>query len=246
MEIFLQSETYISLLTLTLMEIVLGIDNIIFVSILTGRLPKDQQEKGRIIGLSLAVGFRIVLLFFIFWIVGLVEPLFTIFNFAVSGRDLILIGGGLFLIAKSTMEIHNKLEGAEESADKKTKASTFGSVIFQIILLDLVFSFDSVITAVGLVQHISIMIIAVLLSLIVMIAFAKTVSEFIHKHPTLKMLALSFLLMIGLLLLVEGLHVHIPKGYVYFAMAFSVFVEFLNLKMKKKSEPVQLKEKFKE
>ncbi|HCA42780.1 MAG TPA: hypothetical protein DEP28_05950 [Bacteroidetes bacterium] len=246
MEIFLQSETYISLLTLTVMEIVLGIDNIIFVSILTGRLPKDQQEKGRLIGLSLAVGFRIVLLFFIFWIVGLVEPLFTIFNFAVSGRDLILIGGGLFLIAKSTMEIHNKLEGAEESADKKTNASTFGSVIFQIILLDLVFSFDSVITAVGLVQHISIMIIAVILSLIVMIAFAKTVSEFIHKHPTLKMLALSFLLMIGLLLLVEGLHVHIPKGYVYFAMAFSVFVEFLNLKMKKKSEPVQLKEKFKE
>jgi len=157
MEIFLQSETYISLLTLTVMEIVLGIDNIIFISILTGRLPKEQQEKGRILGLALAVGFRIVLLFFIFWIVGLVEPLFTIFDFSVSGRDLILIGGGLFLIAKSTMEIHNKLEGPEESADKKSGGSTFGSVILQIILLDIVFSFDSVITAVGLVQHISIM-----------------------------------------------------------------------------------------
>lgn len=247
MEIFLESSTYVSLITLTFLEIVLGIDNIIFISILTGRLPKEQQEKGRIIGLSLAIVFRIILLLFIFWIVGLVEPLFTVFGWPISGRDLILIAGGLFLMAKSTTEIHEKLQGAEETAkDASKKTVTFSSVIIQIILLDIVFSFDSVITAVGLVSHISIMIIAVLLSLGVMLIFANKVSDFIHKHPTMKMLALSFLLMIGLLLFVEGFHVEVPKGYVYFAMAFAFVVELLNLRLRKKSEPVELKEKYKE
>lgn len=247
MEIFLESSTYVSLITLTFLEIVLGIDNIIFISILTGRLPKEQQEKGRIIGLSLAIVFRIILLLFIFWIVGLVEPLFTVFGWPISGRDLILISGGLFLMAKSTTEIHEKLQGAEESAkDASTKKISFSSVIIQIILLDIVFSFDSVITAVGLVSHISIMIIAVLLSLGVMLIFANKVSDFIHKHPTMKMLALSFLLMIGLLLFVEGFHVSVPKGYVYFAMAFAFIVELLNLRLRKKSQPVELKEKYKE
>jgi predicted tellurium resistance membrane protein TerC len=247
MEIFLESSTYVSLITLTFLEIVLGIDNIIFISILTGRLPKEQQEKGRIIGLSLAIVFRIILLLFIFWIVGLVEPLFTVFGWPISGRDLILIAGGLFLMAKSTTEIHTKLQGAEETAkDASQKKISFSGVIIQIILLDLVFSFDSVITAVGLVSHISIMIIAVLLSLGVMLIFATKVSDFIHKHPTMKMLALSFLLMIGLLLFVEGFHVEVPKGYVYFAMAFSFVVELLNLRLRKKSEPVELKEKYKE
>lgn len=247
MEIFLESSTYVSLITLTFLEIVLGIDNIIFISILTGRLPKEQQEKGRIIGLSLAIVFRIILLLFIFWIVGLVEPLFTVFGWPISGRDLILIAGGLFLMAKSTTEIHEKLQGAEQSAkDASSKQISFSGVIIQIILLDLVFSFDSVITAVGLVSHISIMIIAVLLSLGVMLIFATKVSDFIHKHPTMKMLALSFLLMIGLLLFVEGFHVEVPKGYVYFAMAFSFIVELLNLRLRKKSEPVELKEKYKE
>ncbi|HEX2788146.1 MAG TPA: TerC family protein [Ignavibacteria bacterium] len=247
MEIFLESSTYVSLITLTFLEIVLGIDNIIFISIITGRLPKEQQEKGRIIGLSLAIVFRIILLLFIFWIVGLVEPLFTIFGWPISGRDLILIAGGLFLMAKSTTEIHEKLQGAEETAkDASKKKITFSGVIIQIILLDLVFSFDSVITAVGLVSHISIMIIAVLLSLGVMLIFANKVSDFIHKHPTMKMLALSFLLMIGLLLFVEGFHVEVPKGYVYFAMAFAFVVELLNLKLRKKSEPVELKERYKD
>jgi predicted tellurium resistance membrane protein TerC len=247
MEIFLESSTYVSLITLTFLEIVLGIDNIIFISILTGRLPKEQQEKGRIIGLSLAIVFRIILLLFIFWIVGLVEPLFTVFGWPISGRDLILIAGGLFLMAKSTTEIHTKLQGAEETAkDASQKKISFSGVIIQIILLDLVFSFDSVITAVGLVSHISIMIIAVLLSLGVMLIFATKVSDFIHKHPTMKMLALSFLLMIGLLLFVEGFHVSVPKGYVYFAMAFSFVVELLNLRLRKKSEPIELKEKYKE
>jgi predicted tellurium resistance membrane protein TerC len=247
MEIFLESSTYVSLITLTFLEIVLGIDNIIFISILTGRLPKEQQEKGRVIGLLLAIAFRIILLLFIFWIVGLVEPLFTVFGWPISGRDLILIAGGLFLMAKSTTEIHNKLQGAEESAKEASgKKISFSGVIIQIILLDLVFSFDSVITAVGLVSHISIMIIAVLLSLGVMLIFATKVSDFIHKHPTMKMLALSFLLMIGLLLFVEGFHVEVPKGYVYFAMAFSFIVELLNLRLRKKSEPVELKEKYKE
>ncbi|MEO6694357.1 MAG: TerC family protein [Ignavibacteria bacterium] len=232
-ELFSQPETYVSLLTLTFLEIVLGIDNIIFISILTGRLPENEREKGRITGLILAMVFRIGLLLMISWIAGLITPLITIFGFSFSGRDLILIAGGIFLIIKSTLEIHNKLEAEEETGNSNAKA-VFWNIILQIVLLDLVFSLDSVITAVGLVKHVSIMIIAIVLSMIVMIIFAKKVSDFIHKHPTIKMLALSFLLMIGLLLLVEGFHVEVPKGYVYFAMAFSFIVEMLNIKMRKK------------
>jgi predicted tellurium resistance membrane protein TerC len=245
--LFSQPDTYVSLLTLTFLEIILGIDNIIFISILTGKLPPHEQKKARTLGLALALIFRVLLLLCISWIAGLVNPLFTVFGFAVTGRSLILILGGLFLLYKSTVEIHEKLEGEEEKEkeldDKKVKLS---GLLVQIILLDLVFSFDSVITAVGLVPHVSIMIIAIILSMIVMLIFAKSVSDFIHKHPTIKMLALSFLLMIGLLLFLEGLHIEVPKGYVYFAMAFSFLVELLNIKLRKKSKPVELKEKYKE
>ncbi|MBK6507569.1 MAG: TerC family protein [Ignavibacteria bacterium] len=235
LELFTQPETYVSLLTLTFLEIVLGIDNIIFISILTGKLPAESREKARIIGLSVALIFRILLILAISWIAGLVEPLFSVFSHPVSGRDLILMSGGLFLIVKSTLEIHEKLEGDEH--DKSSNAAPgFWNIIVQIVLLDLVFSLDSVITAVGLVSHIEIMIVAIVISMIVMIMFAGRVSDFIHKHPTIKMLALSFLLMIGLLLLVEGFHVAVPKGYVYFAMLFSFAVEMLNIKMRNKNK----------
>lgn len=239
-ELFSLPETYVSLLTLTFLEIVLGIDNIIFISILTGKLPEKERERGRVTGLIIALVFRILLLLGISYIAGLVTPLISLFGMSFSGRDLILIGGGIFLIVKSTLEIHNKLEGEEET-EKSDKKSKFWNVIFQIVVLDLVFSFDSVITAVGLVKHVSIMIIAIIISMIVMIIFAGKVSDFIHKHPTIKMLALSFLLMIGLLLFVEGFHVEVPKGYVYFAMAFSFIVEMLNIKMRKKNKPVELR-----
>ena len=235
LELFSQPDTYISLLTLTFLEIVLGIDNIIFISIITGRLPEESQGKTRTIGLILALIFRVGLLLTISWIAGLVYPLITIFNFEFSGRDLILIAGGLFLLVKSTLEIHNKIEGEEEGIKSKVKEN-FWNIIVQIILIDLVFSLDSVITAVGLVNEISIMVIAIVISMIIMIIFAKSVSDFIHKHPTIKMLALSFLLMIGPLLLIEGFHVEVPKGYVYFAMAFSFIVEMLNIKMREKGK----------
>lgn len=246
-ELFSQPETYVSLLTLTFLEIVLGIDNIIFISILTGRLPKNEQEKGRVTGLIIALVFRIGLLLGISWIAGLVQPLFTVFGLSISGRDLILIAGGIFLIVKSTLEIHNKIEGEEGVGDSKTKP-IFWNIIFQIVLLDLVFSLDSVITAVGLVKEVSIMVIAIVISMIVMILFAGKVSNFIHKHPTIKMLALAFLLMIGLLLLVEGFHVEVPKGYVYFAMLFSFIVEMLNIRTRKHktNTPTELQEKSKE
>lgn len=250
MDSLLSVDVLISLLSLTLMEIVLGIDNIIFISILCNRLPESQQDKARTLGLLLALVMRIGLLFAISWLVGLKTPLFELFNLEFTGRDLILIAGGIFLIYKSTTEIHEKLEGpeAEEEVTKK-KNSTFQSVIVQIVLLDIVFSFDSILTAVGLVDNIWIMITAVVISLGIMLLAAKTISNFINQHPTVKMLALSFLLMIGMLLFVEGFGVHVPKGYVYFAIFFSLLVEFLNLKMKKatkKAEPVQLKSKFKE
>jgi len=206
LEIFTQPETYVSLLTLTFLEIVLGIDNIIFISILTARLPMEEQKKGRITGLMIALVFRIILILGISWIAGLVDPLVTVFGQGFSGRDLILMAGGIFLIIKSTLEIHNKLEGEEEPKGSKVRG-VFWNIIIQIVVLDLVFSLDSVITAVGLVKNISIMIIAIVISMIIMIVFSGTVSDFIHKHPTIKMLALSFLLMIGLLLLVEGFHV---------------------------------------
>jgi predicted tellurium resistance membrane protein TerC len=246
LEIFSHAETYVSLLTLTFLEIVLGIDNIIFISILTGKLPVEERERARVTGLIIALFFRIGLLLGISYIANLVQPLITVFGLSFSGRDLILLAGGLFLMIKSVLEIHDKLEGEEGEADKKVTPK-FWNIIVQVIILDLVFSLDSVITAVGLVQHVSIMIIAIVVSMVIMILFAGKVSDFIHKHPTIKMLALAFLLMIGLLLFVEAFHIEVPKGYVYFAMAFSFLVEMLNIKMrKKKVKPDELREEFKE
>jgi predicted tellurium resistance membrane protein TerC len=238
-------ESLIALLTLTVLEIVLGIDNIIFISILSGKLPKEQQNKARITGLALAMISRILLLFSIVWIMKLILPLFTVLGQEISGRDLILIGGGLFLLAKSTFEIHDKLEGEDHSKSSKVVKS-FTSVIIQILLLDLVFSLDSVITAVGMAKELGVMVTAVVIAVGVMMVSAKGISNFVEKHPTVKMLALSFLLLIGVSLIAEGLEQHIPKGYIYFAMAFSVFVEMLNLKMKAKRKPVELRNRFAE
>jgi predicted tellurium resistance membrane protein TerC len=238
-------ESLIALLTLTVLEIVLGIDNIIFISILAGKLPKEQQNKARLTGLALAMISRILLLFSIVWIMKLTLPLFTVLGQEISGRDLILIGGGLFLIAKSTFEIHDKLEGGEIHESGR-KAKSFSNVIVQILLLDIVFSLDSVITAVGMANNIIIMILAVVIAVGVMMASSKSISNFVEKHPTVKMLALSFLLLIGVSLIAEGLDQHIPKGYIYFAMAFSVFVEMLNLKMNAKTKPVELRKRFAE
>ncbi|KAA9325375.1 TerC family protein [Adhaeribacter soli] len=247
-EIFADPNTWISLVTLTLMEIVLGIDNIIFISIVAGKLPVEQQGRARTIGLMCALVFRVILLLFISHIVAMKDPLFTldlpfgIEDFGVTGRDIILFFGGLFLIAKSTTEIHGKLEGEEEEHTIKKVAHSLSKVIFQIILIDIVFSFDSILTAVGLVEHVTIMIIAVILSMGVMLVFAKAISDFVNKHPTIKMLALSFLIMIGFMLILESLHQHVPKGYVYFAMAFSLAVELLNMRLRKKTKPVELRE----
>lgn len=235
-------QSLIALLTLTILEIVLGIDNIIFISILSGKLPQEQRKKSRLIGLSLAMITRILLLFFISLIIKLTEPLFNVFGIGISGRDLILIIGGLFLLAKSTMEIHSKLEGEEEHLKIKAKVSFWG-VIIQILLLDIVFSLDSVITAIGMANQLAVMILAVILAVIFMMFFSGSISDFVETHPTIKILALSFLLLIGFSLIVEGLHQHIPKGYIYFAMAFSVFVEMLNLRMRKVREPIKLKSK---
>lgn len=225
----------IGLFTLIFMEIVLGIDNIIFISILAGKLPKNQQEKARRVGLILALGIRILLLFSISWIVGLIEPFFTIMGQGFSGRDIVLLIGGLFLMAKSTTEIHGKVTDEEDHTNKSLKKLTLNAAILQIIGLDIIFSFDSILTAVGLVDHVSIMIIAVIVSMLVMLAAAKAVSDFVNKHPTIKMLALSFLLMIGFMLTIEAFHVEVPKGYVYFAMAFSLLVELLNMRVRKKN-----------
>jgi len=240
MEWLTDPQALIALLTLTVLEIVLGIDNIIFISILTDKLPPEERKKGRLIGLGLAMLMRIVLLFSISLIIKLTAPLFTILNFDISGRDLILIIGGLFLLAKSTHEIHTKLEGEEDIKRGKGNA-TFLSVIIQILLLDIIFSLDSVITAVGMADHLGVMVTAVVIAVIFMMIFVGPVSNFVENHPTIKILALSFLLLIGFSLVVEGLHQHIPKGYIYFAMAFSVFVELLNLKVRKKRIPVKLK-----
>ena len=239
----MDTQAIIALLTLTALEIVLGIDNIIFISILTDKLPKEQQPRARILGLAAAMIMRVALLFSLTWIMRLVDPLFTLFNHPFSGRDLILIGGGLFLLAKSTHEIHGKLEGEEEGGEAKKVTSSFASVITQIMLLDIIFSLDSVITAVGMSSQIWVMILAVVISVGVMMAAASTISQFVHRHPTIKMLALSFLLLIGFTLIGEGFGLHIPKGYVYFAIAFSVFVEFLNLKMRRKAKPIDLRGK---
>ena len=245
MEWITNPESLIALLTLTVLEIVLGIDNIIFISILSGKLPKEQQNKARLTGLALAMISRILLLFSIVWIMKLTIPLFTILSQEISGRDLILIGGGLFLIGKSTFEIHDKLEGEDIHNSGRT-AKSFSNVIVQILLLDIVFSLDSVITAVGMAKELMIMVLAVIIAVIVMMVSSKSISDFVEKHPTVKMLALSFLLLIGVSLIAEGLEQHIPKGYIYFAMAFSVFVEMLNLKMRAKRKPVELRNRFAE
>jgi predicted tellurium resistance membrane protein TerC len=236
-------QAWIAFLTLVALEIVLGIDNIIFITILAGKLPQEQQARARYIGLSLALVLRVILLFSLSWVIGLTAPIFTVLEQEISGRDLILLFGGLFLLGKATFEIHDNLEGEEGHASARVKAQ-FTSVIIQIILLDAVFSLDSVITAVGMVNNIGIMIAAVVVAIIFMMLFAAPVGGFVHRHPTIKMLALSFLLLIGLTLIVEAFDVHIPKGYIYFAMGFSVFVEFLNLRLRKKSSPVDFHERY--
>ncbi len=240
MEWLSDPQAWIALGTLTALEIVLGIDNIIFISILVGRLPVHQRQRGRVIGLAMAMGMRILLLLSLTWIMRLSRPLFTLFAHSFSGRDLILIGGGLFLLIKSTFEIHNSLEGGAHGRARGAAAS-FMHVIVQITILDIVFSLDSVITAVGLARHLPVMILAIVIAVGVMMFSAKPVGDFVDSHPTIKMLALSFLLLVGFTLVVEGMGLHIPKGYIYFAMAFSCFVEFLNLKMRRhQAAPVRL------
>lgn len=245
MEWITDPQIWIAFLTLTSLEIVLGIDNIIFISILVGKLPADQQPRARFAGLGAAMVMRLILLFFISWIIGLTAPLFHVLNNPISGRDLILLIGGLFLIGKSTYEIHEKLEGEEGHASARV-ASSFAAVIIQIMLIDVVFSLDSVITAVGMVKQIGVMIAAVIISVGFMMFFAGSISNFVNKHPTIKVLALSFLILIGVMLVADGLGRHIPKGYVYFAMAFSVFVEMINIRLRKKAEPVHLRVAYKE
>ena len=249
MEWLADPQIWIAFGTLTLLELVLGIDNVIFISLLAGKLPPEQQAPARFIGLGLALGFRILLLLSISWVIGLTAPLFSVWGWGFSGKDLVLLIGGLFLLAKSTHEIHGSLEGEEGHGSKKVYAG-FVSVIIQIVLLDIVFSLDSVITAVGMISTeygsngIYIMVGAVTISIIVMMAFAGPIGAFVQRHPTVKMLALSFLLMIGVMLVAEGFHQKIPKGYIYFAMAFSVLVEILNIRLRKSSKPVNLHNQF--
>jgi predicted tellurium resistance membrane protein TerC len=242
----LTSENLIALLTLSSLEIVLGIDNIVFISILVAKLPRERQARARRIGLLLAMGMRIALLLAISWVMGLTAPLFSITAIGqeFSGRDLILLLGGLFLVAKATWEIHDKLEGAEHS-QRAPRAASFGAILLQIVLLDIVFSLDSVITAVGMARDVEIMVAAVVIAVLVMMVFAGTISAFIERHPTMKMLALSFLLLIGVVLIADGFGQHVSKGYIYFAMAFSLFVELLNLRLRRTAEPpVQLHQSY--
>lgn len=236
MEWLADPQAWLALVTLTALEIVLGIDNIIFITILVGRLPEAQRRKARMIGLGLAMGARILLLLSITWVMGLTRPLFSVLQHDVSGRDLILFGGGLFLLFKSTFEIHESLEGAEEHG-AATKAISFAGVLMQVAVLDIVFSLDSVITAVGLAKDVGVMITAIVIAVGVMMVSAARVGAFVEEHPTFKMLALSFLILIGVTLMADGLGFHIPKGYVYFAMAFSVGVEFLNMTVRKRKKP---------
>jgi len=242
MEWITSPEAWVALTTLTFLEIVLGVDNIIFISILVGRLPEEQRQRGRVLGLALAMGTRILLLLLITWIMRLQATLFSVLNVDISGRDLILIGGGLFLLAKATLEIHDSLEGEEHEGGAPKKRVSFWSVIIQIGLIDIVFSLDSVITAVGMADHLAVMIIAIVIAVGVMMFAAGAIGRFVDNHPTIKMLALSFLVLIGVALISEGIDVHIPKGYIYFAMAFSVIVEMLNLRIRR-GRPVQLKKK---
>jgi predicted tellurium resistance membrane protein TerC len=234
------SESLIALATLTFLEIVLGVDNVIFISILSAKLPLEQRRLARRVGLLAAMAMRLLLLMFIAWIAGLTAPLFTVLGKALSGRDLILMGGGLFLLAKATWEIHDKLESGEGHASGRVAAS-FASVIVQVMLLDIVFSLDSVITAVGMAEDLWVMVTAVVAAVAVMMAAAGPISDFVERHPTIKILALSFLLLIGLSLVADGLGTHIPKGYIYFAMGFSIFVEMINIRVRQRVEPVHLR-----
>jgi predicted tellurium resistance membrane protein TerC len=236
-------EGWVALLTLTILEIVLGIDNIIFIAILAAKLPPQQRERARVMGLLLALITRIGLLMSISWVMGLTEDLVEIYDHGISGRDLILLVGGLFLLAKSTHEIHGSLEGEEDHGDRGRVVNSFAATIFQILVLDIVFSLDSVITAVGMAESISIMVIAVVVAVLVMLFAAKSIAAFVERHPTVKMLALAFLLLIGMSLVAEGFGQHIPKGYIYFAMGFSVLVEMLNLRVRAKVMPVHLHHK---
>ena len=240
MQVWADPETWAALMTLTALEVVLGIDNVIFISILAGKLPAALQQRARTCGLAVAMLSRIALLFSLAWVMKLTDPLFSILGHGLSGRDLILIFGGLFLLGKSTHEIHEKLEG-EEGHASAGHAASFASVIVQILVLDIVFSLDSVITAVGMASELSIMVAAVVIAVGVMMFFAGAISDFVNRHPTMKMLALSFLILIGVSLLAEGWGQHIPKGYVYFAMAFSALVEMLNLRSRRATSPVHLR-----
>jgi predicted tellurium resistance membrane protein TerC len=234
----------IAFLTLSLLEVVLGIDNIIFISILTNKLPEENRPRARFAGIALALVFRIIMLLGITWIIGLTEPLFELFSMQFTGRDLVLLAGGLFLIAKSTSEIHHKMESMDHDIEKSEKPKvpgSFVSIIIQIGLLDIVFSFDSILTAIGMTEEIVIMILAVIVSLIVMLIFAGRIAEFIEKHPTLQVLALSFLILIGIVLIAEGLHQHISKGYIYFAVAFSLTVEAVNIRVRKRKKNVKIR-----
>jgi predicted tellurium resistance membrane protein TerC len=237
-----EPDAWVALLTLTVLEIVLGIDNIVFISVLTGKLPRSQQARARAFGLGAAMATRIALLLTISWIIGLTQPFVAILGFELSGRDLILIGGGIFLLAKATTEIHGAIEGDDGHDSSGARAATFGGVIIQIGLLDIVFSLDSVITAVGMADHVPVMVIAIVIAIAVMLVASGPLSRFVEDHPTVKMLALSFLLLIGMSLVADGFDVHIPKGYIYFAMGFSVFVELLNLRLRPRTaEPIYLR-----
>ncbi|WP_417608809.1 TerC family protein [Owenweeksia hongkongensis] len=240
-EIFLQSEAWIALFTLSLLEVVLGIDNIIFISLLTNKLPEERRKTARTAGIGLALILRVIMLLGITWIIGFTQPIFEIFGFVATGRDLVLLVGGLFLIGKSTSEIHHKIDGggkvADEKSMKKQAQKSFVSIIIQIGLLDIVFSFDSILTAIGMTEELLIMILAVVISLIVMLIFAGKIAAFIERYPTLQILALAFLILIGFVLIADGLHQHISKGYIYFAVAFSLAIEVVNINMRKKSKP---------
>jgi len=241
---FTQPETYLSLLTLTAMEIVLGIDNVVFISILVGKLPRADQPRARRLGLSLALILRLGLLFGITWVMGLTATLFSVAGQAFSGRDLILIAGGLFLVAKATHEIYEKLEVEHEEMPRTSGARAFGSILIQILALDIVFSLDSVITAVGMARHVPVMVIAMVISVGIMLVSAGKIGDFVNRHPSMKILALSFLLLIGVMLIADGMGQHIGKGYIYFAMAFSLGVELLNMRLRKKLAPVTLHQRF--
>ena len=245
MEIFYQSETWIALLTLTFLEIVLGVDNIIFISIVSNKLPEKLQKRARNLGLALALVMRIGLLVTLSYVLSFTQPLFTLLDIDFSGRDLILIAGGLFLLFKSTSEIHHKIEGQTPQSGSNKKAS-FSAVIIQIVLLDVIFSVDSILTAIGLANEVIIMIIAVTIAMIIMMIFAGSISTFINKHPTLQILALAFLILIGFMLMMEGVHYHIPKGYIYFAVFFSLIVEIVNIRIRKSRNPLKLNKRIPE